>query len=99
MLSWWPGYLIETHAQPVEKLENHFSFYVENKLSKAEIARYKIMTSDEISNLINKRKIRIALVNSVWTPNKESIKNLLDTAGFELIKKAGDLDIYMLRVG
>jgi len=94
VLSWWPGYLIETHAKPVEKLENHFGSLVANKLSEAELSRYKIITNGEISTLIKLRKIRIALVDNTWTPNKEKIKSTLLNGGFKLAKKIGNLEIY-----
>jgi len=96
VLSWWPGYLIETHAQPVEKLENHFVSLVANKLSKDELTRYKIISNEEISHLIISRRIRVALVENVWTPDKDKVKATLGNAGFKLAKKIGDVEIYSL---
>jgi len=65
VLSFWPGYIFESGRRYFPGSENHFAFYVTDKLSPAARARYHIVSMDEILRALSARSIRV-VVTSPW---------------------------------
>jgi len=93
IISWWPGYLVETHATILPGTENQFGVDVGSKLDGAGRVRRKVLSAEEISRQIGEGRVRVVLSGSSnfmdWT------RALGRDSGYVLVTRIGDADLYV----
>lgn len=103
MLTWWPGYAVETAMPLIEGLENHFGLRV-GRLDSSETAqRLGILTSARIEDRIRNREVDLVVVG-LWTGEEDlegrsHYEALLNDSGYRLRDDIGSTEIYTLLPG
>ena len=96
VMSWWPGYFVQSHSAIMPKMENHFGLGVARRLSAAQLDRYGIISEPEIRNCITNRTTRLVVLgNWVTEASKAQYRHLLGEAGYVLFSKVGDTEVYL----
>jgi len=96
IISWWPGYFLQTHASIFPKMENHFGLGVANRLSQSQLDRYRIISEQEIRQHIKKGSTRVVVLgNWVTWRSKAQYRELLAESGYVLTRKVADTEIYL----
>jgi 4-amino-4-deoxy-L-arabinose transferase-like glycosyltransferase len=95
VITWWPGYLIESRASILPRTENHFNLWYSAKLTPAEVQRYKYMTIDELIGHIRSHRARtVVLGNWVFGNDRNAYRQILTDSGYVVVKQIGDASIY-----
>ena len=104
VLTWWPGYLVESHSVALPKLENHFGLWVADqaaaagrRLSQAELDRYRLISEAEIAEHLRERTTRVVVLgNWVSDEAKARYRSLLAESGYRLVSELYDTQIYLV---
>jgi len=95
VLTWWPGYLVDSKATVVPGLENHFGREAANLVSQAEAARYHMLPDSQADELIDQAKVRIIVLGN-WAPNnKDELRKRLTQNRYANVARIGDTEIYL----
>ena len=92
ILSQWPGYLLETHAQVHPGTEDHFGIRAAAKLTEDEKQRYKVISSADIKELLARRSVRIFVATKRTVNN--SYRKALAEGGYKVVDRVHDVLIY-----
>ncbi len=96
VMTWWPGYLLESGASIFPKMENHFGLRVANRLTSRQLDRYHIISEPEIEAHLQAGATRVVVLgNWVNRPSKVRYRQLLGESGYGLSRKIGDTEIYI----
>ncbi len=96
VMTWWPGYLLESDALIFPKMENHFGLRVANRLTSRQLDRYRIISEPEIAAHIREGATRVVVLgNWVNRPSKVRYRQLLGESGYALTRKIGETEIYI----
>jgi hypothetical protein len=76
VLSWWPGYLVESSERIVPGMENHFGIAVAEKLSAERRARLHILSESDVRSLLAAERPLVILGN--WVNRTEYAQVLQD---------------------
>jgi len=95
VLTWWPGYLVESKATVTPGLENHFGREAANLVSKVEAARYHVLSDSQIESLIDRANPRIVVLGN-WAPsNNDHLRDRLSQNRYGSISRIGGTEIYL----
>jgi hypothetical protein len=101
VVSYWPGYLFASHADPYPGFENDFGMYAARRLSPEKRAEYRVLTPGEMAEAFADHGPRIAVIgNQGLTSGGLSYpvaKGMVDTYGYTLVSKVGDASLYVYR--
>ena len=93
VLSWWPGYLVESHARAVPGFENHFGAALAGQLTPEERGRYRLVSSEEAQALFGRRGTRVVVTGlanfMLWEPQD------LVAAGYDWVAQVGDAEVFV----
>ncbi|KPJ71894.1 hypothetical protein AMJ52_08220 [candidate division TA06 bacterium DG_78] len=95
VISWWPGYFIESRASVFPKMETHFAAWISEKLNKSQLERYHIISPEEIDNHLRKHSTRLVVLGNM--ADKSLYRDVLLESGYVLITKIGEAEIYKWR--
>jgi 4-amino-4-deoxy-L-arabinose transferase-like glycosyltransferase len=102
VLSFWPGYVAECDCVPIEGMENDFGLRVSHKLTAAKADQYKLITDQEVQDLIKRHYPRVVVVGTVsgaMVPRGENwwieYRDLLRQNGYQLARAIGRTEIYL----
>jgi len=94
VLSWWPGYLVESHARAVPGFENHFGVALAGQLTLAERGRYRLVSPEEAQVLFGRRGTRVVVTGLAnfmrWEPPT------LVAAGYDHVAQVGDAEVFVV---
>src|SRR5205085_7666770 len=62
VISWWPGYFVETRAEVFPKLRNPWPIWYAHRLSPEDLAKYRLPTHGEIMANIEAHTVPIVVV-------------------------------------
>ena len=98
VISFWPGYLVECHCIAESRTENDFGLWVSPKVTPAEAAQYKVITSVEVDELLEKHDPKAVVIRSadIWGGWGISFRDALRKNGYQLVRKIGRAEIYSL---
>lgn len=95
VLSHWPGYLIESHAEPYPGTENHFWVKIGNKVGGPEARRkLKIINRQELLQALSDPKLRIVVIQSTLRP-RYFPDNYINIKGFTLESTLDGVEIFI----
>ncbi len=93
VLTWWPGYLVGSHASPFPKAESRGSSELTLLLPQDRLDRYRLMSHDEMHAVFKEHRARLVVIgNWVFAARyrEVAVRN-----GYASIKRIGDTEIYM----
>ena len=96
VMTWWPGYLLESDASILPKMENHFGLRVANRLTSRQLDQYRIISESEIEAHLQAGSTRVVVLgNWVNRPSKVRYRQLLGESGYGLTRKIGETELYI----
>jgi hypothetical protein len=94
VITWWPGYLLESKATILPRTENHFNLWYSINMPAEDIPRYNYISFDELVwNIMNHTANVVALGNWVWDV-KPRYRQILAQSGYVKVDEVGDTEIY-----
>lgn len=93
VLTWWPGYLVESHAAAFPKAETHFGLEVSDRLIPKRLDRYRIMSHGEMYDILKEHRTRVVVIGN-WI-FAGMYRETLRRSGYVSIKRIGDTEIYV----
>jgi len=101
VLSLWPGYLFQTQAHPFPGFENDYTYYISEKLSPAQRARYHAVSPGDMEGNFSRHvPCTVVLGNEnhlLKTFAGDSMENSLRVHGYTLVRVIGDTSVYSCR--
>lgn len=95
VISFWPGFLVESDVAAWPKTENHFSWMVSDLVGQAEADHFNLMTLSGFRHLVQERRVTVVIVN-LWTPRRDEVEGLLESSGYSVQLSVGDVDVYQV---
>ena len=95
VMSFWPGYLLESQAEPVPGMENQFGLYIAYRLTPEQMKRYAILSKEGIEAALARRVSCLVVIG-----NQESIaptwmlRSMVDAAGYTPAWSLGHTSLY-----
>ena len=96
VVSWWPGYLVETSAKILPGLENHFGRMIAGKLDIDQRRQYGVLTHAELMRRLEQGAYP-AVLGRNENPDTVAIRIALQTMGYEMRAQVGGTEIYVRR--
>ena len=95
VMSFWPGYLLESKAVIWPGMENHSSVVITVKMTPAQREKYRIVSLEEIFLGVLRQKTRLVILE-VWDrgPGRASLTEAMKASGFAPILQIGAKEIY-----
>ena len=94
VITWWPGYLIESKAKILPGTENHFNLWYSIHLTPDETGRYKYISSEELAwHIMHHTANVVVLGNWLWDL-KPRYRQILVDSSYVMIDKIGEAEIY-----
>jgi hypothetical protein len=93
VLSWWPGYLVESHARAVPGFENHFGVALAGQLTPEERKRYRVASARETQALFGRDGTRVIVSGlssfMLWDAQD------LAAAGYDQLIQVGEAEVFI----
>jgi Dolichyl-phosphate-mannose-protein mannosyltransferase len=98
VLSFWPGFLVGTQAEPVPGFENDFGDYVSHYLTLEQRERYHILTRDEMLESFARHDARLIVIGNQGSfsggPEVNKSARAVEQFGYRLVGKVDDTMFY-----
>jgi hypothetical protein len=101
VLSFWPGYLVESRANPVPRTANNFGYYVADDLSESDRKRYHVMSMQQLREGLRSHHIRVAVIGNQDALSQDpvfgsaSMSTFLSQNGYREARRIGATTIYV----
>jgi hypothetical protein len=102
VLSFWPGYVFESGRRYLPSTENHFAYYIADRISAEEGTRYHIASKTAITDAVSARAVSL-VVTSSWifdkhltSPELQAFHTALND-NYSLVDRIGAVEIYRPR--
>lgn len=95
VMSFWPGYLLESKATIFPGMENHSNVVISPKLRPSEQEKYRIVAIRAIFMGVLQHRTRLVILE-VWDrgPGRKSLEEALKFSGFARIMETGGKEVY-----
>lgn len=103
VITWWPGYVVESKASILPRTENHLNLYYSLELSPSEVTRYHYITIGELIDHIRRHTANVVVLgffafdgrpgNLVYD-GKPLYRQVLTESGYVLVRKIGGAEVY-----
>ena len=93
ILSYWPGYTIESHCKIFPGTENHFGVLAASRVTAEEASQYKIISKDLLKEQISRRTPDLILLGKHDLRRRKLIE-LIETAEYRLISQKYNIRLY-----
>jgi 4-amino-4-deoxy-L-arabinose transferase-like glycosyltransferase len=98
VVSYWPGYIFASRADPYPGFENDFGMYVARQLTPEKREEYHVLTAGEMVEAFAHHGPKIAVIGNQGPISgglSHSVaEGMVDTYGYSLVSKVGDTAIY-----
>lgn len=102
VLSFWPGYVFESGRRYFPGAENHFAYYIADRISPEKRSRYHVASKSAITGAVSARAVSL-VVTSAWifdkhltSPELQAFRAALNN-NYSLVDKIGAVEIYRPR--
>jgi hypothetical protein len=103
VISFWPGYLFLSHADPYPGYENDFGMYVARRLPFEKRERYHILTGADMMATLEQHRARLVVVGNqgphVGGPDPRAAADQARLNDYLPIRRVGDATIYSCCAG
>jgi dolichyl-phosphate-mannose-protein mannosyltransferase len=95
VISFWPGYFVETRARVLPRLANPNALWYAPRLSPAQRERYQFVSVNELVGHVEAHQVPLVVLGN-WLPADAgpAYRALLVKNGYALVTKLGDTEIY-----
>jgi hypothetical protein len=93
--STWPGYIVESPARPVRRLNDHFRLLYVALVDASRARHYLLLPKADSITMIRERTARM-VVAGLWTPDVDDYPEAPRLAGYELSWTVGGAGISVL---
>lgn len=95
VISWWPGYFLETRATILPRMENHFELQLSSRLEPSQWSRYNVMSYPELLATIARHEVDVIVLGN-WIPDahKPFYRDFLVQKGYVAIRRIAGAEIY-----
>jgi hypothetical protein len=94
-ISFWPGYFVETRASTMPGMENHEALYFSNKVSRREVARFRLMSTGELLWHFQQHSVDVIVLGN-WTPDRAFVRDQIVANGYSMSGTIASAEIYTL---
>ncbi|MGO9570243.1 MAG: ArnT family glycosyltransferase [Desulfomonilaceae bacterium] len=96
VLTWWPGYLVESVASPMPGMENQFGVEAAHSLTEIQRMSLRVCSEEEIANIIRSSTAKLVVVgNCCW--GQAEWRALLKKKGYRIVSRIAHTEIYEAR--
>jgi len=97
VVSFWPGYIVESTATPYSGLECDTGITFSAKLSPEQLAAYHIASRGQIEDAIRSRIPRIVVLGNqeYWQQSRQPYIRVLASAGYVVARQIGGAFVYL----
>ncbi len=97
VISFWPGFLVESQARVVPPFNNEYGWEAGWQLPPEARLKYKVGNPDEIGQLLATHPSRIVVVGNaiVFATTADKFKAALREAGYQSVATMGDTDVFV----
>lgn len=103
VVSFWPGYIFASRANPYPGYENNFGIYIAERLSPEQRQKYHVLTPHEIYSEFAFHQPRLAVVGNQGPrsggPPPWAAQAMAERCGYRLVRTIGDTLIYQCCAG
>ncbi len=103
VVSFWPGYIFASHANPFPGYENNFGIYISEQLSPEQRRKYHVLTRGEMYRQFAFHEPRLAVVGNQGPrsggPPPWAAQAMAEHCGYRLVQTVGDTLIYQCCAG
>ncbi|MCB0318795.1 MAG: glycosyltransferase family 39 protein, partial [Bdellovibrionales bacterium] len=94
VVSVWPGYLFESHAEIYPGMENQFWIRVENQLNDDQAKRYRVMTLRALQEVVRKQQVKLLIID-LHKAGRFFPRKILQKSGYKEIAKLHNVLFYV----
>jgi 4-amino-4-deoxy-L-arabinose transferase-like glycosyltransferase len=94
VISWWPGYFVETRSDIYPKLRNPWSLWYYRRMPREDVARYGLVTHEELVANIRAHAVPVVVLGNLTFDAKDQYRFILQRSGYRLVKQLDDTEIY-----
>jgi hypothetical protein len=94
VVTWWPGYLIETRASILPGMENQFNSWLAHLLTPAQVERYRYIAPVQVAGHIASRRSDVVVVGNFMLDGGAWYRRVLADSGYTLVRKIGNAEVY-----
>jgi hypothetical protein len=103
VVSFWPGYIFASRADPYPGYENNFGIYIAERLTPEQRSKYHVLTRDEIYREFAFHQPRLAVIGNQGPrsggPPSWAAEAMAERSGYRLARTVGDTLIYQCCTG
>lgn len=101
VVSYWPGYIFASRADPYPGFENDFGMYVARQLTPEKRKEYHVLTTGEMVAAFAHHGPKIAVIGNQGPisggPSYSVAEGMVDTYGYTVVSRVGDTSLYVYR--
>ena len=98
VVSFWPGYIFASRANPYPGFENDFGLYVAKRLSREKREKYHLLEGAEMIDDFADHKPRLVVIGNEGPasggPSYSAAVKVVRTYGYTLVRMVGETNIY-----
>ena len=94
VITWWPGYLIESKATILPRTENHFNLWYSIHLNPDDIGRYNYISFDELMWHIGHHTANVVVLGNWVFDVKPRYQQMLRRNGYVMVDRIGTAEVY-----
>jgi 4-amino-4-deoxy-L-arabinose transferase-like glycosyltransferase len=98
VISFWPGYFVETRATILPGMENHFALMFADRVTSREAIQFKLMSYPMLVWHIERHTVDVVVLGNWidWIPNIGLVRNQLLKSGYVLKERIAQAELYTL---
>lgn len=100
VISFWPGYFLETKARILPKMENHFTLGFSLDMTGRDIEKFRFMSYPELLWNLERHTVDVVVLGNVAFRDSETFQRFLRSvilrSGYVLVRRIADNEIYKL---
>ena len=98
VISFWPGYFVETRATIMPGMENHFALMFSERVTSREAIQFKLMSYPMLLGHLERHTVDVVVLGNWidWTAHMELIRDQLLKSGYVLKERIAQAELYTL---
>ena len=94
VITWWPGYVIESRGVMLPGMENHTNLWYSAALTAEGIGHYRSISAQDLIWNIRHHTARVAVLGIYLFDAKPFWRRVLVDSGYVMVRRIGDTEIY-----
>lgn len=94
VITWWPGYLIESNATILPRTENHFNLWYSIHLNPDDVGRYNYISFEELVWHLEHHTASVVVLGNWVFDVKARYQQILGRHGYVVVDRIGTAEVY-----